>query len=228
MRASRIGDAVASAAGLVGVVLMAVGVMLGDTADQARNPNPTQSGEALAEALVSNRDEARLGSYLLLFAAFLLLLFTARLAGHLRERAVQGDWMSLAVLGGGAALVAVLLVETGFALAVSELETYGADTAVARTLFLWGWNSAFLYAAPLAAMAAGTTVAAFAQGLFPTWARWGSALLVALMLLVFLTGVPGMATGLGLLWLMFASVGLTLNVLRQPSQVAPAPADPAL
>jgi hypothetical protein len=35
------------------------------------------------------------------------------------------------------------------------------------------------------------------------------------MLLVFFSGVPGMATGLGLLWLMLASVALTLSVLRR-------------
>jgi hypothetical protein len=206
---------VASAAGVVGVVLMAVGVMLGDTSDQPTNPNPTQSGEALAEALVANRDDARLGAYLVLVAAFVLLVFAARLAGYLRQRALREEWMSSVVLVAGGVLVAVAVVEAGFAFAVSELEAYGADTAVARALFVWTWNSAFLFAPSLTAMAAGTTVAAFTQGLFPTWARWAGAVLVALMLLVFFSGVPGMATGLGLLWLMLASVALTLSVLRR-------------
>lgn len=219
VRASKVGEVAAAAAGAVGVVVMLVGTMLVDTADQPTNPNPTQSGASLAQALVANRDDARLGAHLVLVAAFLLLVFAARLGAYVRQRAAREEWISSVVLVAGGALVAVALVQAGFALAVSELESYGADTAVARTLFVWGWNSAFLFAPPLTAMAAGTTAAAFTHGLFPTGTRWASAVLVAVMVFVFLAGVPGMATGLGLMWLMLASVAVTLSVVKRPEAV---------
>jgi len=218
VRASRVVDAVTSAAGLAGAVMLGFAVILGDTADQVSNPNPTQTAEQLAKALEVNRDDGRLGAYLLLLAALLLLLFIGRLAGYLRQQGTEGDWMSLTVLAGvGAVFAAVVLVDAGFAFAGSELDTFGPDPAVAKTLFLWGWNSALLYSAPLTAIAVGTTVAAFAQALFPRWTLWVSSVLVVVMLVAFLLGVPGMATGVGLLWLTLMSILLTVTMLVRGS-----------
>ncbi len=202
-----------SGAGLAAVVLLGFAVILVDTADQASNPNPTETAELLAEALVLNREEGRIGAYLLLPAALLALLFVGRLTGYLLHRDTESEWMALTVLAGGTVFAGVVLVDAGFAFAASELGTYGSDSAVAKTLFLWGWNSAFLYAAPLTAMAAGTTLTAFVHTLFPAWTRRVSFALVVLMLLGFLVGVPGMATGVGLLWLSLTSILLTLTML---------------
>lgn len=200
---------------MAAVVLLGIGVILGDTADQTSNPNPTQAADVLAEALVLNREDGRLGAYFLLLAALLLLLFIGRLAGYLRQRGEESEWMSMTVLAGGAAFAGVVLVDAGFAFAVSELDTFGSDPAVAKTLFLWGWNSAFLYAAPLTAIAAGTTVTAIAQALFPAWTRWVSLVLVVVMLVGFLLGVPGIASGVGLLWMALMSILLTLTMLAR-------------
>lgn len=221
MRTRRVVDVVMSGAGLAAVVLLGFALILGDTADQESNPNPTQSAELLAEALVLNREEGRMGAYLLLPAALLLLLFVGRLAGYLRHLGAESEWMSLTVLAGGTVFAGVVLVDAGFAFAASELGTYGSDPAVAKTLFLWSWNSAFLYAAPLTAMAAGTTLTAFAQTVFPAWTRWVSFALVTLMLLGFLIGVPGMATGVGLLWLSLTSIILTLTMLAPGRSTPP-------
>ena len=213
MRIRRAVDVVASGAGLAAVALLGFAVILVDTADQASDPNPTKTAELLAEALVLNREEGRIGAYLLLPAALLSLLFVGRLTGYLLHRDRDSEWMPLTVLAGGTVFAGVVLVDAGFALAASELDTYGSDPAVAKTLFLWGWNSAFLYAAPLTAMAVGTTLTAFAHTLFPAWTRWVSFALVVLMLLGFLVGMPGMATGVGLLWLSLTSIILTLTML---------------
>jgi hypothetical protein len=213
VRSSKVVDVVTSGAGLAAVVLLVSGVILGDTADQASNPNPTQSADLLADALTRNRDDARLGAYLLLPAALLLLLFIGRLASYLSQPRMESEWMSFTVLAGGAVFAGMVLVDAGFAFAVTELTTFGNDPAVAKTLFLWGWNSAFLYAAPLTAIAAGTTITAIAQTLFPAWARWASLVLVVIMLVGFLLGVPGMATGVGLLWMALMSILLTVIML---------------
>lgn len=213
MLASRVVDAATSAAGAAATIVLGFGVVLIDTADQATDPNPTQTADILAEALVSNREEGRLGAYLLLLAALLLLVFIGRLAGYLRQQGAQGESMSLTVLAGGAVFAGVVLIDAGFAFAVSELETFGADSAVAKTLFLWSWNSASLYAAPLTAIAVGTTATAIAHDLFPRWMRWVSSVLIIVMLGGFFLGVPGMATGVGLLWLTLMSIMLTYTVL---------------
>lgn len=210
---TRVVDVVTSGAGLAAVVLLTVAVTLGDTADQATNPNPTLTSDLLAAALVLNREEGRMGAYLLLPAALLLLIFVGRLTGFLLQRGTESEWMSLTVLAGGSVFASVVLVDAGFAFAMSELATYGSDPAVAKTLFLWGWLSGFLYAAPLTAMAAGTTLTAIAQTVFPAWTRWVSVGLVMLMLVGFLVGVPGLATGVGLLWLALMSILLTLTML---------------
>lgn len=76
---------------------------------------------------------------------------------------------------------------------------------------LWGWNSANLYAPGLVALLAGGTMVGFAPSAFPTWLRWTSAVLLALsVVIVAVMRAPGLATAPGMLWIVVASVILTV------------------
>lgn len=107
-------------AGLVGVVLLENFVSLVDP-----GTNPDDPSAVIAEALVDNRSDIRLGAYVGVLAAFLLIVFVARLHGALRHAAGPDSWFPTLALVGGILLVAILLVEAGFTYAASELRSFG-------------------------------------------------------------------------------------------------------
>jgi hypothetical protein len=109
----------------------------------------------------------------------------------------------------------------GFNLAGSELSSYGADTQVAKMIFVWGWLSASLLAAPIGALVLSTTIASFRSGALPAWFRVFSLSAIALQLTATITGAPGLAAVLGLLWIVVLSG--TLSIIRAPG-VNPRPA----
>ncbi len=216
-------DRLGALSGLVAGALIASGAILGDPYDAATDPDPTDPAAALAEALIANREQARLAAYLALAGVFFLLWFVARLGVHLRTTGSSGEWFALVAYGGGFVTGGVLLVNIGFGFAASELSSYGANTQVAKVLFLWGWNSAALLAAPLGALVLATSLATFRHGVFPTWFRWFSVLIIAVLLLLTISGTVGLAAVAGIMWIMVTSValsiraGLPTEALRPPA-----------
>jgi hypothetical protein len=85
----------------------------------------------------------------------------------------------------------------GFDLAGSELSSYGADVQVAKMLFVWGWSSAALLAAPIGALVLSTTIASFRSRALPVWFRVFSLSAIALQLALTIAGAPGFAAVLG-------------------------------
>ena len=106
----------------------------------------------------------------------------------------------------------LFLVEVGFAFAASELSSFGSDTQVAKTLFIWGWNSAVLFAPPFGAMVAATTLATLGFRVLPRWFGWFSLFVLIGLVVLALLGIPGLGAGVGLIWLLVASAALYLAV----------------
>ena len=208
----RLIDRVGALAGLAAAVLIVIVVSLSEPPGEPDDP-----AAVLARELARNRHASRVGAYLALLAAFLLVVFVARLHGALREASGPSSWFPTVAVIGGMLLVSILLVEAGFGFAASELRTYGQDTEVAKLFVLWSWNSANLLAPPFSAMLAGSTIVAFSTSAFPTWFRWAGVLFLAVMLiLVAALRAPGLAAAPGTLWLVLASLVLASSAWREP------------
>ena len=204
-------DRLAAVAGVMFVVLAGAGAALGDPYDPATDPDPTQPADALAAALVRNRDQARLGAYLVLIGVFFLFWFTAYLHGRLREAEGKQGWLASVTLGGGLVAAAVFLLGASMGFASSELSSYGADAQVAKTFFVWGWNAANIAAPPMIALVAATTVLALRLGLFPRWFRWFGVAWTALLAVALLANMAGLGTMLSLVWVLAASLVLLIR-----------------
>lgn len=211
-------DRLGAVAGIICVALIGTGSALGDPYDPATDPNPERPAAALADALAQNRADARLGSYLILVGVFFLLWFVAYLHGRLRAAEGEGGWMATVALGGGLVAAAVFLLGASIGFASSELSSYGADTQVAKTFFVWGWNAADIAAPPLIALVAATTVVALRFGVFASWFRWFGVVWTALLLMLLLTNTAGLGAVLSLVWIFAAS----LLLLLQTRSVTPA------
>ena len=213
MAGSQVWDRLGALSGAAAVALTIAFAMLTDPYDEATDPNPTRPAAALAGAYVNNRDDARTGSYLGLAGAFLLLWFLGYLRRQLRRAEGEDDWLASVAYGGGLVAVGLLLVGVSFSFAESELASYGGDTQVAKTFFVYGWNFASVLAPPLGALAAGTTVVGFRFAALPRWLNWVSAVIVAAMLGMAPSG-PGLAAMVGLGWIALVSLALFVRTWR--------------
>jgi hypothetical protein len=231
MAGSKVWDSLGALSGAVAVALMIASVVLTDPYKEGNEPNPTQPSAAIARALVANRDDARAGSFFGLAAAFLLLWFFGYLHRHLRRAEGEDGWMSSVAYGGGLVTVGLLLVIISVNIAESHLASYGEDTQVAKTFFIYGWNVAEIFAPPLVALAAASAVVGFRFAALPRWLSWISVLLVAIMLGMFST-TPGLAAGVGLSWVALSSLALSALVWwsgrgRSPHSAHRASSNPA-
>jgi hypothetical protein len=226
MAGSRIWDRLGALSGAVAAALTVAYAVLADPYEEATNPNPTQPSAVIARAYVANRDDARAGSYLGLAGAFLLLWFLGYLRRHLQRAEGEDGWLASVAHGGGLVTVGVLLIGVGFTLAESELVSYGEDTQVAKTYFVYGWNAASILAPPLGALAAASTVIGFRFAALPRWLNWISALLVAVMLGM-APFAPGLVAIVGLVWIALASLGLFMQTWRDGRGLRPRRAEGA-
>jgi hypothetical protein len=126
------------------------------------------------------------------------------------------------VLAGGVLLVTLLVIESGFVYAGSELAAYRGDEQVAKVLFIWGWNSASLVAPGMAAILLGSAVAGFKYGAIPRWLAWlGVVLLVLLVVASLVLSAPGLGAGVGSIWTVLASVALAFGRGTPPQKGEP-------
>ncbi len=212
-----LGDRLAALSGLAGSVVIAVSVALADASGTGLDyPDPGDPSSLIAQALVVNRDRARLGAQLTLLGAFLMLCFMSYLYSHLRKAERTSGWASALVLGGGFVLVALLLVESGFGYAASEIENYVGDNQVAKTIHLWGWNSASLLAPGFAAILLGSAIAGFRHGAVQRWLARLSVVLFVIVILIAVLGAPGLGGVVGLLWIVVASLTLAFERDTRP------------
>jgi hypothetical protein len=170
----------------------------------------------IAAALADNQDNAQVGARLMLAAGFFWILFSAALYGRLRRS--DTGWLPAIVGISGAVAASLMLVEASFTLAMTEVTGYEEDTQVAQMLMAWHWNSAAIYAPPLIATMVGTLGVDLARHAFPGWFRWLTSGLLALCLMLSVIGLPGLASGPAMLWVLVASVLLVTR--RQGAELS--------
>jgi hypothetical protein len=198
---------VGAATGAVGVVLTAIGASLGDPYRSGLDPDPTDPSPSIARALLEVRSGARTGAVLGLVAAFLLIWFVAYLRAHLARYEGSTGWMSTAAHGGGVIAVALLLVSHSITLAATEITEYGDDTVVAKVFLTYGWNYFYVVSPPIMALVAAASVVTLRFGGLP---KPLAILGLVMVVLPFVAGA-GLGAMLGLLWVLLASVALTLT-----------------
>ncbi len=171
--------------------------------------DPAATAETIAQALVDNRTNLVTGNYILLLSAFLLIIF----AGYLRHIAVpeEGDeWPLTIALGGGMVTASVLVVVALIGIAQGQLESYGVDTGVARTLLTLGWNGMWMVVPGLAALIGATTLMVFNYETLPrTVGALGTLVTIVLLTPWWGVGIIG-----ALLWIGAVSVTLGIRELR--------------
>ncbi len=222
MRRARWWDRAGAATGAVAVLLSMSGALLGDPYRSGLDPDPTDPSPLIARAVVKIRDDARTATVVGLVGAFLLIWFVGYLRAHLSRHEGAGGWLADVAHGGGVVAVALLLVSHSLTLAATELTDYGDDTVLAKVFLTHGWNYFYVVSPPMLALVAAASVAGLRFGALP---RWLAVLGLVMLVLPFIAGA-GLGAMVGLLWVLLASVVLTIRAFRRPAVNPPDPADP--
>ncbi len=170
---------------------------------------PIDAADKIAQALSDNRTNLVTGNYILLLASFVLVVFS----GYLRHIEVpeEGDeWPLTVALGGGLMTAGMLVVVALIGIAQGQLESYGGDAVVARTLLTLGWNGMWMIAPGLTALIGGTTLITFNYETLPR-AIGFIGTIVAILLLT-----PWWGIGIvgALIWVGATSITLGIRELR--------------
>ncbi len=203
-------DRLGPASGMAFSLLFGISAVTADLWDPATDPNPSRSSDALARLFEQNRDDLQVTAYLTLLAAFFLLAFGAWLR-DVFARAERARWLPDLILGGAAAASALFLVEVAFVLAARETQAYAEAPQLAKTWFVLSWNYANVFAAPALAVVGGASAAAVRAQLLPRWLTWFGAVLTIAIVFFILANMPGVATGVFVLWVLVTSTALLIR-----------------
>lgn len=203
-------DCVGALSGAAAVGLTIVYMTLADPYDATTNPNPYQSSDVIAQALIANRDNAQAAVYFGLGSAFLLLWFFGYLRHYLQRAEGQDGWLTSVAYGSGLVVVGLVILSVSFTLAESTVSTYGADTQVAKTFLVYGWNAATVQSAPLGALVTSSMVLGFRHAALPSYLTWFSVPVLAFMLVMGVSA-GGQATVVGYVWVALTSIVLSIR-----------------
>lgn len=158
----------APASGIVFVVLMVIALAL--TGEPARYDD---SGSSISEWIAGNRRELLIGTILQGGALFMLLWYLGTLGTRLREAGearLGAVAFGAGVVIAGMAIVTIMIVG-GLAYGIEQ----NTDSATIKTLYDLQLAAGPLFAWPLAALAAATSIASLRSGVFPQWYGLASA-----------------------------------------------------
>lgn len=207
MNIPRLWGAFAALSGLLHAVLLMFAVSVGGA--PATSVNPDDTSIAVAEAFIDNTNNLITGNYLLLIAAFLLIVFV----GYLRSAIVGEDgdqWPAVIALGGGMVTAGVLAVIALIGISQGVIDNYGTDPSIARTLLALGWNGMWITAPGLAALTGGASLMSLTCGTLPRYLGWlGGTVTVMLLTPVWGIGFVG-----ALIWITATSLTLVVRDLR--------------
>jgi hypothetical protein len=207
----RLWRAFAAVSGVLHALILAFAVSIGGSA--AALVTPDDPATTIAEALIDNTGNVVTGNYLLLIAAFFLIVFV----GYLRSAVVDADgdqWPAAVAFGGGMVAAGVLTIVALIGISQGAINDYGSDPAVARTLLTLGWNGMWMTAPGLAALTGGVSLLTLTFGTLPRSIGWlGSAVAVVL-----LTPFWGIGFAGALLWIVAVSVTLVARELRSTEE----------
>lgn len=206
MQISRLWNATAAVAGILFVIVLAFGVIaaLSPYADI----DPTSSSEAIAEALIDGGETLFTGNYVLMMSAFLLVVF----AGYLRDAISPAEvraWPATVGFGGALLAAALLTIVALIGISQAQMDTFGTDTVVAKTLLVLSWGSVSMVIPGLAAFTFGMSMMSLVYKTLPRWVGWLGAIATLFVLTFWVLGVM-----VALVWIAVVSVILTIREVR--------------
>jgi hypothetical protein len=200
--------------GIIFVILVFIGLTVSDPNSADVDANPEQDSSVIANLFMENRADFEFGVRFQIASIVFLIWFLAYLHRRIQRAEGERGWVATAMLGGGAAYVAVMLIFTAVTLAISTIDDYGSDAAVARTLAALTWDVVGLWSAPLAALTGSITVAALRYRALPRWVGYTGAPLALVMLVApisFLSGLFWFAFLFFWFWLLALSIYTTVR-----------------
>ncbi|WP_448072718.1 hypothetical protein [Georgenia yuyongxinii] len=199
-------------AALAGLVSMAVFVTVPSLQCLACDSSLGAPEDQLADLFTGWESGFYWGAYAQLLALFLFIWFLAHLVGELR-RVTPGQVYDTVVLIGGGLFAAAVLVQLAFMLAATTVAE-GAGGAVARLVFAMGYNFAFVFAAPVAALVTATSLAVVRTRWLPRPLGWAGFVAVVVSL-AWIT--PGLGAVAGMVWVAALSACLAARAVRRPA-----------
>lgn len=198
-----------AAAALSGAVFVVAFIFAVGAGGPPSSVDPGNASDTIAQALLTSRTNLVTGNYILLLSALVLIVFTGYL--HHIEVPEEGDeWPLTIALGGGLVTAGVLVVVALIGISQGQLEDYGSDTAVARTLLILGWNGMWMVAPGLTALIGATTLISFSYETLPrTIGFIGTIVTIILVTPWWGLGIVG-----ALIWIAATSVTLGIRELR--------------
>jgi Domain of unknown function (DUF4386) len=218
-------DAIGAASGL-GVIAALLATLLFTRS----SPDPNEPVGAIARELGAHRDAYAASAYLGALQAVLLILFAAALARRVRR--TDGDWLTIAAVG-GATVAASLAIASDAALLAAAFTAHRAVPADAM-LGVYGLHTWFLTstAVPYALFVATSSASALLSRRLPRWLPWLGVAISPGLLIGGLFPLGGEQDGglFGAIWiaagtlsaLWMAAAGISM--LRRPEIRVPAPA----
>ncbi|HSH58224.1 MAG TPA: hypothetical protein VK988_01025 [Acidimicrobiales bacterium] len=161
--------------------------------------------------LVDTRRGIRLGAYLALLGSFFLIVFSGYLRRQLRSAEGEGGWLASVAYGGGLAAAGVALLRASFDLAAAVSADHGGNPDVASLYYTLRFEFYFLFAAPMAAVVASTSLIALRFGVLPRWLGW---LGIPITLFALAPLLPGAAAFATFFWTTATSLVLVVQALR--------------
>jgi hypothetical protein len=193
------------AAGIAFVLLFLAATFVGGS----ELGGPDQTAETIARDLSENRiDGLRLHAALVALAAVTGYWFVAEV--HKRLSARSDSVAVWAALGGGFAMVTMVLGTSTFAQAAIVVDSLASDPQVAKALWLIEHGSWALMGPPQIAFILGVSVIALAEGYPPRWYGYSGLVVVVGLVANMMWGLGSLA-GLGLLWVLGLAALLTMG-----------------
>ena len=139
-------------------------------------------------------------------------LFIAYFRRRLQQAEGEGGWLASAAYGGGLVTAGMMLVVLSMTFATAAISA-GGDTVVAKVFATWFWNSVWVYAPPMIALALGASIVIVRYSALPRWIGW-IGFLVTLTLLM-----PWVGAAVTMAWIILVSLALTYQAWRTPTGV---------
>ena len=171
------------------------------------------SARAIGTAFASGGDGYYRAAYIMMLGIFLFVWFVAYLYSELARQAGASGWLPAVAFGGGLVTGALLLVQVLMLLASHEVALRPGLGEIGRVLLVLNFNYAFVYAAPLAAMVAATSLVIVRSHWVLRPVGWLGFGVVVITLAWF---APGLGALTALLWLFVLAGALLLRSLLSP------------
>jgi hypothetical protein len=203
-------ERIGALSGVVFICLLIAGFMMTGDSDP---PSPDESSGVIAAHLTDVANGQELANIITLIAVASLVVFVNYIRHVLQRADPSRSFLPATASAGGLLFAGMLLVGLSIQIASGVVDDYGADTQVAKTFYLIGWDFVYVFGPPLAVLISATSAAGLLHGGVPRWLAWAG-LPVAVVLLT-----PAMFFGflLSLLWLVALSLVLSFQTIRLPA-----------